>query len=248
MARDERPLAHVPARLWIAFAVLALAQAANVSLRGSDAPAAADLPPAPRPPVLRASALGETAALARLTMLYLQAFDFSGVNRTPYRNLDYGRLVDWLRAVLHTDPKSEYALFSAARIYADVPDPLKSRVALAFLHEAFLQDPDRRWPWLAHAALVAKHRLRDLPLARRYAADIDRLTTPHHVPDWARQMEVFILEDMNELEAAKVLLGGMLANGRVRDPAERRFLELRLREMEERIRREVSPRQGPGNR
>ena len=48
-------------------------------------------------------------------------------------------------------------------------------------------------------------------------------------------MEVFILEDMNELEAAKVLLGGLLATGRIQDPAERKYLELRLQEMERRL-------------
>jgi hypothetical protein len=67
---------------------------------------------------------------------------------------------------------------------------------LEFIHEQYLLDPNRRWPWLAHAALLAKHRLRDLPLARRYAADIDRRTTAADVPLWAKQMEVFILEDM----------------------------------------------------
>jgi hypothetical protein len=47
-------------------------------------------------------------------------------------------------------------------------------------------------------------------------------------------MEVFILEDMNELEAAKIMLGGLLATGRIRDPQERRFLQGRLEELERR--------------
>jgi hypothetical protein len=106
---------------------------------------------------------------------------------------------------------------------------------LAFIHQAFLEDPNRRWPWLAHAALLAKHRLRDLPLARRYAADIQRLATDPGIPLWAKQMEIFILEDMNELEAAKIMLGGLLATGRIRDPQERRFLQGRLEELERRL-------------
>jgi len=232
--RDERPLSHVPAWLWIALAMLCAAQVAGNAVRAPAQSAARDLPPAPRPQVLQALAFGETAALARLTMLYLQAFDFSGANNIAYRSLDYGRVTGWLRAVLAVDPRSEYALFSAARVYAENPDPAKSRAALALVHEAFFEDPARRWPWLAHAALLAKHHLKDLPLARRYAADMDRYTRETDIPDWARQMEVFILEDMDELEAAKVLLGGMLAEGRVRDPAERRFLQLRLKELEER--------------
>lgn len=232
--RDERPVSHVPAWLWAALGALLAAQVALIATRPGAAPAASDLPPAPRPQVLRALALGETAAVARVTMLYLQAFDYGGANALDYRKLDYVRLLDWLRAVVYADPRSEYALFSAARVYAENPDPARSRLALDFLHQAFLEDPGRRWPWLAHAALLAKHRLKDLPLARRYAADIDRYATSPEVPDWARQMEVFILEDMNELEAAKVLLGGLLAAGRIRDPAERHYLELRLKELEAR--------------
>jgi len=106
---------------------------------------------------------------------------------------------------------------------------------LEFLHAEYLKDPNRRWAPLAHAALLAKHRLRDLPLARRYASAIARHTTDDSVPLWAKQMEIFILEDMNELEAAKIMLGGLLATGRIRDPSERRFLEGRLQELEQRL-------------
>jgi hypothetical protein len=144
------------------------------------------------------------------------------------------RLLGWLRAALALDPRAEYPLFAAARVYAEVPDPARARVVLEFLHEAFLADPDRRWPWLAHAALVAKHRLGDLPLARRYAQAIERHTRARDVPLWARQMEIFILEDMNELEAAKIMLGGLLESGEIDDPAERRFLAQRLKALEAR--------------
>jgi len=47
-------------------------------------------------------------------------------------------------------------------------------------------------------------------------------------------MEVFILEDMNELEAARILLGGLLASGKVRDADEARFLRQKLEELERR--------------
>jgi len=211
------------------------AQLSVQALRPPAATAAEDLPPAPRAQALRAASLGEPAALSRLAMLYLQAYDLGAGNALPYQRLDYERLVQWLRAIVDTDPRSEYPLFAAARVYAEVADPAKCREMLAFIHQAFLEDPNRRWPWLAHAALLAKHRLQDLPLARRYAADIERLATQPDVPLWARQMEVFILEDMNELEAAKIMLGGLVATGRLTDPQERRFLQNRLEELERRL-------------
>ena len=99
---------------------------------------------------------------------------------------------------------------------------------LDFVYQEFFRDPDRRWPWLAHAAIVAKHRLKDLPLARRYAAAIRLHATGKQVPAWAKQMEIFILEDMNEREAAQALIGGLLESGQVTDPREIRFLTARL--------------------
>jgi hypothetical protein len=193
-----------------------------------------DLPAAPRPEALRLASFGEPEAAARLAMLYLQSFDLGGANTLPYQKLDYARLIDWLGAILALDPRSDYPLFSAARVYAEVPDPARSRAMLEFVYREFLRDPNRRWPWLAHAALLAKHRLHDLPLALRYATAIDEKTRAPDVPSWAKQMRVFILEDMNELEAAKILLGGLLASGKITDPAEARFLEQRLKELEAR--------------
>ncbi len=236
MNHDERPLSAVPAWIHAVLAASLVLQLASQAARHPATPSAADLPPAPRPAALRLASLGEPEAAARIAMLYLQTFDLGGTNALPYRKLDYRRLVQWLEAILELDPRSEYPLFSAARIYAEVPDPARSRIMLEFVYEEFLRDPNRRWPWLAHAALLAKHQLGDLALARRYAAAIDRLTTTDKVPLWAKQMEIFILEDMNELEAAKVMLGGLLASGAIRDSNEARFLKRRLEELEARIR------------
>lgn len=235
MRASERPLSVLPAWSWAALGLGLAAQVSLQALRPLPASAAEDLPPAPRAAALRVASLGEPAAASRLAMLYVQAFDLGAGNALPYRRLDYSRLRAWLRAALDTDPRSEYPLFAASRIYAEVDDPAKCRVMLDFVHEAFLEDPDARWPWLAQAALLAKHRLRDLPLARRYAADLQRLASDSRMPLWARQMEVFIAEDMNELQAARIMLGGLLESGRLDDPDERRFLKERLEDLERRI-------------
>jgi len=232
---EQRALAAVPRWLLL---LLAVALAAQVGWRGAgrvSAPAASDLPPAPSAAALRLASLGETAAFSRIAMLWLQAFDSRSDNAIPYRQLDYGRLIAWLRAVLEVDPRSGYPLFAAARVYAENPDARKAQQMFEFIESEFPLDPNGRWAALAHVALLAKHRLHDLPLALRYAAEIQRLTTDPTIPSWARQMEIFILEDMNELEAAKVMLGGLLATGRIRDPEERRFLEGRLEEIERRL-------------
>lgn len=234
-ARHERPLSAVPRWVLLLLAGAVAAQVGWQAHRQALAPGASDLPPAPSANALRLAGFGETAALARLAMVWVQAFDSRGDNAIPYQRLDYARLIAWLRAILAVDPRSGYPLFAAARVYAENADSDKARRIFEFVFAEFARDPNTRWSALAHAALLAKHRLNDLPLARRYAAAIQRQTTDASIPSWARQMEIFILEDMNELQAAKVMLGGLLATGHIRDPEERRFLEGRLGDIERRL-------------
>jgi hypothetical protein len=51
-------------------------------------------------------------------------------------------------------------------------------------------------------------------------------------------MEAFILEDMDELETARLIIGGYIQSGDVKDPGELRFLEERLKALESRSRLE----------
>jgi hypothetical protein len=230
MRAELRPIATVP--FWVC-ALLAVSlglqfawQATRPALAGRS-----ELPEPPRPEALRLASFAEEPGAARLAMLYLQSFDYRANNQNSYQNLDYVRLTGWLDAILALDPRSDYPLFSAARIYAENLDAERSRHMLHYIYRTFLDDPNRRWPWLAHAALVAKHRLKDLPLALRYARAVQESTTDPGVPSWAKQMEIFILEDMNELQAARTMISSLLESGRIHDPAEIVFLRGRLREL-----------------
>ena len=230
----QRAVAGIPSWILCLLAASFLIQVGWKAQIRPGNPLAEDLSVAPRLAVLKVAALGEPATFARLAILYLQSFDYNGANALPYRKLDYARLIGWLGTIQALDPSSEYPLFIAARVYAEVPDPARQRMMLEFVFEQFQLDPNRRWPAAAHAALVAKHRLKDLSLALKYARGIERLTTAPDIPLWAKQMEIFILEDMNEIEAARIMLGGLLASGRIQDVAEKQFLEYRLKRLEER--------------
>ncbi len=233
---NQRPLSSVP-RLVLALLIGAmLLQATSALMREPPRTSAEDLTLPPSMNTLRMAAFGDPVPLAKLLMLNLQAFDLQAANQVRYQDLDYDRLIAWLRVILTLDPAGQYPLHAASRIYADVADETRQRKMLEFVHEAFFADPDHRWPWLAQAAAHAKHRLHDLPLARRYAAAIQQHTKSTNVPIWAKQMEAFILEDMNELEAAKIMIGGFIASGQASEPGELKFLEERLKQIESRLR------------
>lgn len=226
---EERTVSQVP-RLVLGLLVIAFClQVAGQALQPRPSASAEALPAPPPVTILRAFSLGEPIALAELVTLYLQAFDNQPGISIPYRDLDYPRVVAWLEAILDLDPVAQYPLLMASQLYAQVPDETKQRLMLDFVHREFLRDPERRWRWLAHCAIVAKHRLRDMRLALNYADDIARRAPA--ASNWARQMRIFILEDMGELDSATILLGGLLASGEVTDAREIHFLTRRLEEM-----------------
>jgi hypothetical protein len=97
-----------------------------------------------------------------------------------------------------------------------------------WVERRFEADPDRHWRWLAHAAIIARHRLRDTGLALRYARAISERATAPSVPPWARQMSVLLAADLGETEAARVLLGGLVDAGAIQDPGELEFLLRRI--------------------
>jgi hypothetical protein len=226
--RSERPVSAVPVPV---LAVLIFALAAQIGWHASrpdPVAAAADLPDPPSVEVLHAASLSETAALSRVLMLWLQAFDHQPGISLPFMALDYERLAAWLDRILELDPRSQYPLLSAARVYGEVPDDARRRRMIALIRERFREAPDLRWQWMAHAAILARHRLNDQELALELANDLRTYTSGESTPGWARQMELFILEDLGELEAARILLGGLIESGAVSDPHEIRFLTDRL--------------------
>ncbi len=182
----------------------------------------------PAQPLLELIGMGDSVALSKLLMLRLQAFDNQPGISIPFLKLDYEKVTNWLESIARLDPKSQYPYLAAARVYAEVQDEDKKRRMLDFVHSGFLKNPDVQWPAMAHAVFIAKHRLNDLALALRYAKDIRLSLTNSNVPSWVRQMELFVLEDLGDLESARILLGGFLESGLIKDEQEFRFLKERL--------------------
>lgn len=239
---NERPITDVPRAILAALAVALVLQTGMRVLQGPPSAGASDLKPAPSTTALKLASFGDPVPVAKLLMLFLQSFDQQADNQIRYQAMNYDRLTLWLKGILELDPGGQYPLLMASHIYAEVPDPARQRTMLAFISEAFFTDPEKRWPWLAHATYIAKHQLRDLPLARRYAAAIQQHVHGPGIPLWVRQMEAFILEDLNELEAARIMIGGYISSGQVTEPSELRILEERLKQIETKLKADRSPR------
>lgn len=213
--------------------VLLAALAAQIGWHATQPPPQARaraLPAPPRVELARFLGLGDDVLAAKLLMFWLLGFDRQPGLSLSWHSLDYGRLRDWLALALRLDPTAQYPLLAASRLYGEVADPARSRLMLEFVAEAFAADPARRWPWLAHAVILARHRLHDDALALRYARQLAAADAPD-IPGWARQLQIFVLEDLGELEAVEILIGGLLDSGQLGDPHEREFLMHRLAEI-----------------
>ena len=230
--RDERPWSDVSRTAALLFALGIVAQVSLHAIAPAPVARAADLGPPPGVRSVVAASLGDPLAGAKFMNLLLQAHDNQPGVSIPFRDLDYRMVERWLARILDIDPKGQYPLLAASRLYGEVADPARQRLMLDFVHQQFFADPARRWPALAHAVYVARHGLGDLELARTYARSLREHATGPTVPAWAKQMEIFLLADMNQAESARVLLGGLLSSGEVADPSEYRFLAGRLAELE----------------
>jgi hypothetical protein len=219
-------------RLALVFALIA--QLVWHTVEPTPSPRREAMPPAPPDAALRLAALGEPSTLAAAGLLWLQFHDEQPGLDISWRELDYSTLRAWLERWQALVPNSEYPQMLAVRIYGQVADPARQRIMLDFVRTSFEQRPGERWRWLAEAALTARHRLKDQALALEYAQLLTERTRAGEIPHWARDLQILILEDMGALEAARVLIGGLLASGEIDDQNEIRFLERKLTALEQR--------------
>ena len=180
-----------------------------------------DLPHAPKNEVLTALALGDKVTFSKLLTLWLQAFDNQGGQSISFHDLDYDKVVGWLRSILELDPRTQYPMMNATRIYTAINDKEKIRKMVNFVGEEFVKDPASRWEWMAAAATLAKNELDDLELALELARELRNKTEDiESIPNWAKQMETFLLLDLNRFDEAALFLENLIDSGEVTDPNE----------------------------
>ncbi|OIQ89137.1 hypothetical protein GALL_289580 [mine drainage metagenome] len=182
------------------------------------------LPAPPSALSLSASAFGDRQALFRLLGFEVQNFGDTGGHFTPLRDYDYGRLVQWLKLLDGLDSRSDYTLALAGLLFGQAPEPHRDAIIAAYMRDRAMQDPVKNWRWLAYAVFIARHRAKDIPLALSIAGDLTGLRSAA-VPVWARQLQAFTLASAGDDEAARDLMGAILASEVGASPEERQFMK-----------------------
>jgi len=229
VAEEYQPIEHVPVIasliIWCVIVAGLVLQAQMSRQFPAPTASAIELPLTPSGLMLSAGSLGDEITTGKTISLWLQAFDNQQGQSVAFKDLDYDRVVDWLRGILHLDPKAQYPLLNAARIYTVIDDKPRVRKMLDFIRSEFEADPASRWEWMATATTLAKSELENLPLALEYSKILRSATLDlDHVPNWAKQMEAFLLEDNNEFGASATLLLNLIQSGEVTDPQEFKLL------------------------
>jgi len=233
LLHKDRPVRDVPLPV-VLFLIMALIMQLSWHAQQEVVTAQAEDLPAPMSSdAYKMISLNEPVAVSKLLNLWLQAFDNQPGLSLSFHQLDYVRITQWLDTILALDPRGHYPMLVAARIYGSVSDKVRQRIMLDYIYRKFNEDPNRHWRWLAHASVVAKHNLKDMPLALEYARALAEKATARSVPFWARDMHFMLLEEMGEIETARVMVGALLESGEITDSYELRFLTEKIKELEE---------------
>ncbi len=233
----DRPLKDVPVSVVVALLVALVLQLSWHAIQQPLVAKAEDLAPPLSTRTYVMSSLGEPIAASKFLNLWLQAFDNQPGASISFHQLNYPRLTQWLDTSLELDPRGHYPMLVAARVYGSIKDPVKQRIMMEYIFYKFNEEPNKYWRWLAHAVITAKHELKDYDLALKYAHALAEKATGNNVPYWARDMKIIVLEDMGEVEAAKILVGALIDSKEITDPYELNFLTHKIAVLEEKVSR-----------
>lgn len=231
----DRPVSDVPKSVKIFLIFALIMQLLWHNMQEPVVARAEDLPPPLSTRTYVLSSLGEPIAASKFLNLWLQAFDNQPGASISFHQLDYNRLTQWLDTSLKLDPRGHYPMLVAARVYGSIKSPEKQRIMMDYVFYKFNEDPNKYWRWLAHVIITAKHELKDFDLALKYANALAEKATGEHVPYWAKDMKIIVLEDMGQVEAAKILVGALIESKAITDPYELNFLTKKIAVLEEKL-------------
>ena len=234
---NQRAISALPAWLLPCLLLALLLQTGwHYSAERSAAPAQIKPLNAPaNPEFYRLLSLGSQKLMSYLLTLRLQLHDNQLGRNIRYRYLDYDVLSQWLMALYEMNPQSDYPAFLASRVYSQVKDKNKIRKMVMLVDALFDKNPLQHWRRMTEACVLAKHALNDLPLALKLAQKIANIPSSVNIPYWARDMKLVLLDDLNELESAQLLISTMLQEGDIQDPDEIRFLKARLLRIQQKM-------------
>ncbi len=234
--RQERSIKQLPPLLLLGFMLAFLVQGYHNHISTNSLQAEfAQLPQPLSAEMYRSLTEGSEKLWSYLLLLKVQLHDNQRGRHENYQNLDYNILSDWLLTLYQLNTTSGYPAFLASRVYSQAVDKQKIRMMIDVIDKMFDQNPVLNWRRMTEATLLAKHQLKDLKLAFQLAEKVSALPASIDLPYWARDMKLILLDELNQLESAQLLISSMLQSGAVTDRDEIRFLQSRLLKIQQQM-------------
>ena len=189
------------------------------------------VPPVPSRAGAIAMSLGDNEFSYRLLAIMLQNFGDVGRDITPLKDYNYQKLGQWFHLLHSLDPVSDHIPLLAANYFGGTLVPKDVAYVVDYLKVAGNMRIGEKWRWLAQAAYLAQHRLNDLDMALGFAYQLQNMNREGvAMPQWARQMPVFVLKYRGEKEASRHLMENLLVTDKTMEPNEVNFMRLYLTE------------------
>ena len=164
-----------------------------------------NIPPAPAITKLKISFLDDSALAYRVSGLTLQNFGNVGESQN-LKNYNYKHLAGWFSLMDALDVHSNYVPYFAAYYFGATPDDKQVEPVIKYLETVGVRPEPGKWRWLAQAAFLARHRLKDMDWAMRIAQKLGSIYDPKTMPTWTRNMEPMLTADMGDRQAAYLLM------------------------------------------
>jgi len=171
--------------------------------------------------------LGDAEFSYRFLAITLQNLGDVGRDVTPLKNYDYEKLGKWFFLLHSLDPASDHVPMIAAYYFGATRIPGNVAVIVDYLGVVGQIPAGEKWRWLAQAAYLAQHRMNNVDLALKFAYKLVSMNRDEGIemPQWARQMPAFILNNHGDKEAAKKLMSNMLVSEKTALPEEVNFMK-----------------------
>lgn len=205
----------------------ALLQAGFWNMARGKLPDLGIVPDVPGKVAVKALSFGDEQFYFRILALDLQNAGDTFGRFTELYKYDFRKLYAWFTLLDTLDNQSDYVPFLASYYFSQTQNVPDVRYVVDYLYEHSADRPDKKYWWLAQAAYLADHKLKDKDLALKMAAPLEHADS---APFWIRQLPAFVHERRGEMDDAYRIIKHIEDNTQNIPPAELRFMTYFVKE------------------
>lgn len=169
------------------------------------------VPDVPGKEAVKALSLGDEEFYFRILALNLQNAGDTFGRFTPLNKYDFKKLHAWFTLLDTLNRESSYMPFLASYYFSQTQNVSDTRYIVDYLYEHSADRPEKKYWWLAQAAYLASHKLKDNDLALKVAKPLEQATD---APLWVRQLPAFVHEQRGEMDDALHIMENIAKNSK----------------------------------